>query len=112
MGYPGAYPETIAVSASDSRDRIAGFSSRGFRVDFIAPGVDVFSTLPGGVYGTFSGTSMATPHVTGLAALVISRGTRGLKSVKGALQAAAMPLPGLSSEEQGAGMVTASKLIQ
>jgi subtilisin family serine protease len=107
VSYPGAYEETLAVSASDSSDRIAEFSSRGKQVDFIAPGVGVKSTIPGGGYERYSGTSMAAPHVAGLAALAVSQGASGLAGVKAMLGAAAKPLEGLKPEEQGAGMIDA-----
>lgn len=71
VSFPAAYPEVIAVSATDSTDTIASFSSRGPEVDLAAPGVDIPSTYKGSSYATLSGTSMATPHVTGAAALVL-----------------------------------------
>jgi len=73
--YPAAYPETIAVSATDSTDTIASWSSRGPEVDLAAPGVDIYSTYKGTGYATLSGTSMAAPHVTGSAALVLNTPT-------------------------------------
>ena len=115
VGYPGAYPEVIAVSASDWNDHIAAFSSRGPEVDFIAPGVDILSTQMGGDYITMSGTSMATPHVTGLAALAVSQGYRGMDGPDGVfaqLKKAATPLPGLDPTEQGYGMIDAGKLTR
>jgi subtilisin len=86
---PAAYDEAITVSAladfngqpgggaastcrSDVDDTFADFSNFGADVDIIAPGVCIFSTWKGGGYNTISGTSMATPHVTGAAALYIS----------------------------------------
>jgi subtilisin family serine protease len=114
VGYPGAYPEVITVAASDSQDRVAPFSSRGPAVDFIAPGVDIVSDRLGGGVVSYSGTSMATPHVTGLAALSLSQGWSGLGGPDGVmaqLVRAATPLPGLTTDEQGNGMIDAYKLV-
>lgn len=113
VGFPGAYPEVITVSASDSSDKIASFSSHGPQVKFIAPGVDVVSDKLGGGIISYNGTSMATPHVTGLAALAVSQGWTGLTGPDGVLNQltkAAKPLPGLTAEQQGAGMIDAGKL--
>jgi len=70
--YPAAHAHAIAVAATDARDQIAGFSTWGDFVDIAAPGVSIWSTVPGNTYGMGSGTSMATPHVAGLAALILS----------------------------------------
>jgi len=113
VGYPAAYPECIAVSASDKSDQIASFSSFGPQVAVIAPGVNIYSTYMGGGYKTLSGTSMATPHVTGLAALAVAaKGVHGSDALRAALTQAASPLQGLSPEQQGAGLVDAKKLVR
>ncbi|MDX2150176.1 MAG: S8 family peptidase [Bryobacteraceae bacterium] len=70
VNVPGKYKNVIAVSAIDNANVIAPFSSRGPEVEICAPGVNVLSTVPGGGYGTKSGTSMACPHVAGGAAVV------------------------------------------
>jgi subtilisin family serine protease len=71
--YPAAYPNVLAVAATDQSDQRAAFSNFGPEVDVAAPGVDIYSTWPWVTgYFTKSGTSMATPHVSGAAALVWS----------------------------------------
>lgn len=110
VGYPAGYPGVIAVAASDNRDRVALFSSRGPAVALIAPGVNITSTAPGGGVRTLSGTSMASPHVAGLAALAVQRGAKGPSGVRRALIRASSPLPGAAPVEDGAGLPDAGRL--
>lgn len=112
VNYPARYPQAIAVSASDSSDRIASFSSRGPEIAFIAPGVGIRSARKGGGHVSLSGTSMASPHVAGLAAIAIGSGVKGPERVRAALTGAASRLPSLGSDEQGSGLVDAFLLVR
>lgn len=118
--YPAAYPETIAVSATDQLDNLATFSSRGPEVDLAAPGVSIYSTYKGQSYKTLSGTSMAAPHVTGSAALVLTQtakcdtdlsGGCSPAEVKSRLENTAEWLSKLTNEQQGSGLVDAQKAV-
>jgi subtilisin family serine protease len=79
--YPAAYPETISVGAADSSLTLADFSNVDKGLDFIAPGVEILSTVPDNWYAVMNGTSMATPWLVGIAALILShnRKTNSLK---------------------------------
>lgn len=70
--FPAAYPETISIGAVDESMRRAAFSNTGNNLDFMAPGVDIVSTVPDNWYATLSGTSMAQPFACGCAALLLS----------------------------------------
>ncbi len=116
VGYPAAFPGVLAVSASDSAGKIAWFSSRGPEVAIAAPGVDITqqTICDGGenkceLFGEWSGTSMASPHVAGAAALVIGAGVTDPGAVKAALFAAADPKG--EPELYGAGVLDAGRAV-
>jgi len=98
VGYPAAYPEVVAVSATDSNDNIAWFSSRGPQIAIGAPGVAVTQqTICNNgrdkceVFGTFNGTSMASPHVAGVAAMLAAQGVTDPGALRATLESTARP---------------------
>ena len=80
--YPAAYPNVIAVGATDLEDRLADFSNFGKRMDLLAPGVALVSTYPGGLYAKASGTSFSAPMVAGAVAVLMSQGDRGTRATR------------------------------
>ena len=72
VSYPATDPNVMAVGSTDHNDERAASSNFGPELEVVAPGVDVLSTQPGDSYDTSSGTSFASPHVAGLAALMYS----------------------------------------
>ncbi|MGA1792327.1 MAG: S8 family peptidase [Thermoplasmatota archaeon] len=86
VDYPAAYSTVVAVSATDSSDNLPYWSNYGSQIEVAAPGVSIPSTWNDGGYKTISGTSMACPHVTGVAALVLDKDpTLGIEKVREAL---------------------------
>ncbi len=113
VGYPAAYPEVVAVSATDANDGIAWFSSRGPQIAIGAPGVNVTQqTICNSgrdkceVFGTFNGTSMASPHVAGVAAMLVGQGITDPNALRATLEDTARPKA--EKNLYGAGILDAS----
>ncbi len=128
VGSPGSADAALTVGAVDHADKIAPFSSRGPRTgdgavkpDVTAPGVEIVAaksstgsigTPVGDAHVAMSGTSMATPHVAGAAALLVQQHPEWTGAqVKAALVASAKPTPGLTAYDQGAGRVDLTRAI-
>lgn len=97
--YPASYegPNVVSVGATDTKDTLAWFSNWGVQnVDIFAPGVEIFSTVPGGEYAPETGTSMAAPIVTGALGLLVSFApSMDWREHINALYASLQPLPQL-----------------
>ncbi len=78
---PARYNSVTAVGATDINDNRASFSSTGPKLEISAPGKDIYSLLPGNKYASLSGTSMASPHVAGVAALIM-KADSGMSNVQ------------------------------
>lgn len=112
VDFPGAYPEVLAVSATDRNDNLASFSSTGPQVALAAPGKDIRTTSLNGSYKIVSGTSFSAPHVTGTVALMLANAPDMVpETVRSLLAATAEKLPGLSPEEEGSGLVDAARAV-
>jgi subtilisin family serine protease len=115
--YPAGYEHVVSVAAVNSQAAVASFSQKNDDVELAAPGVAVLSTIPDGGRGTYSawsGTSMATPHVAGTAALIWSK-NRGWSNaqVRQALQQTAFDVwPQGRDSSSGFGVVQAGKALR
>jgi subtilisin family serine protease len=113
--YPASYDldNIISVAATDARDTRASFSNYGATsVDLAAPGVTIYSTLRSGGYGYLSGTSMATPYVSGVAALGWSTApTATAAQVRSAIFAGVDPIPSLSGVVATGGRLNARNTL-
>ena len=105
--YPAKYDETIAVSATDINDEFAYFSNYGPEINVAGPGVNIYSTYKDDTYKYLSGTSMSSPHVAGVAALVLAKyNSLTPAQVLSHIKATAENI-GLGDYYQGAGLVDA-----
>ncbi len=114
--YPANYtaPNVISVAATDQNDKLASFSNYGATtVDLAAPGVSIYSTVPGNKYATYSGTSMAAPYVSGVAALCWAVDPNAtVAEVRNALLQGVDPLASLTGKMVSGGRLDAYKTLE
>lgn len=110
--YPSSYPGSsiISVAATTRDNTLASFSNYGLTsVDVAAPGSGIYSTVPGNAYATYSGTSMATPHVTGTVALLAAAyPTANLAQIRSAILTGTTPVAGLAGRVATGGLLNAA----
>jgi hypothetical protein len=115
--FPAALPDVLAVAAVDINDARAAFSSMGPHIDVSAPGVGILSTVWDNAYGTKDGTSMASPHVAGVAALMLScRGSLTPAQLRQIIRDTARPLKDnpadpIPNDRYGTGLVDARAAV-
>ncbi|MFW5917917.1 MAG: S8 family peptidase [Haloferacaceae archaeon] len=109
VGYPAAYETVMAISATTEDDSLASFSSTGPEVELAAPGESIYSTVIGG-YDTFSGTSMACPHVSGAGGQLMDNGYTNTEA-RDRLNSTAEDI-GLGENEQGNGLVDVAGALE
>ena len=113
--YPSGYnsPNIISVAATDNNDSLASFSNYGATsVDLAAPGVYILSTLPGNTYGYYNGTSMATPHVAGTAALIKANSPNlDDAGIKNRILSSADPRASLAGKTATGGRLSAARAL-
>lgn len=120
IGSPGTARKAITVGSIDKYERISLFSSKGptqknflIKPDIVAPGSNIRSTVPGGGYAYKNGTSMASPHVAGAAALILNLNAGwGPAEIKNAIMQSARKIEGRSVFDQGAGIIDLKALAE
>lgn len=113
LGYFGRWKEVFTVGSVNKSGKVSSFSNYGKEVELVAPGANVLSYRPGGNLATGSGTSFAAPHVSGTAALILSKRPQiGLSGLKQILRESARDIgkPG-KDESAGYGLIDANKSL-
>jgi subtilisin family serine protease len=113
--YPASYTSEaiISVAATTRENQLASFSNYGVSsVDIGAPGQQIYSTLPGNTYGSYSGTSMAAPHVAGTVALLASSvPTATAAQIRSAILSSAVPVSALAGKVATGGLLNAATAL-
>lgn len=113
--YPASYASSsiISVASTNRRNELSGFSNYGATsVDLAAPGESIYSTIPGNSYDTYSGTSMATPHVAGVVALLASAAPQATASqIRSAILSSTTPVATLSGKVATGGLLNAAAAL-
>lgn len=113
VDYPARFAGTISVGATTRDRKIAPFTNRGKQIDIYAPGEKIYSTWLNGKYNELSGTSMATSHVSGVIALLLSLKPRlTLKQIKANLQRNSLPVNSKSTSAGFLGEISAVRSIR
>lgn len=114
--YPASYTSDalISVAATDRSNNLASFSNYGATgVDLAAPGVSIYSTVRNNSYATYSGTSMATPHVTGTVALMAAANPQATAAqIRSAVLSTAVPVASLAGKVATGGLLNAAAAVQ
>lgn len=113
--YPSSYSAAslVAVAATDNNDAMASFSNYGpTSVHLGAPGVNILSTITAGGYDFFSGTSMATPHVSGAALLILSKCALSTANLKSNILSNVDPIPAMSGVTTTGGRLNVNRAIR
>jgi thermitase len=114
--YPSSYsqPNVVSVAALDRNDQLARFSNYGARsVNIAAPGAEIMSTWPGNEYEEHSGTSMATPEVAGVAALILAENPNmTMKELRERLLSSVDKLPALEGKVSTGGRLNAARAVR
>lgn len=113
--YPAAFPEVIAVTATDAADRVFADANRGAYITVGAPGVDILAPAPEGRYALSSGTSLAAAHVTGVVALLLAQNPRlTTADIRAILKRTARKpdhTPASQTSDLGAGVLDAGQAV-
>lgn len=112
--YPAAYQQVIAVSAINNKDELYASATRGAYIDLVAPGVEILSTAPGNKFNSFTGTSIATPQVSAVIALLLQHNPKlSPAEIQSALESTAQDFGTKGKDNDfGSGLLDACKAFE